>query len=494
MRTSLNVILLTLCACSHAADWYVSTNGSGSGSILSPWPLQTALTNSSSVNAGDTIWLRGGVYFPPSTNAYSNNDPAWLQAFVAGTTNNCITIRSYPGEWAVIDGLWSSIQSYVRFRDVEFIDSLKGHHNPTVVNSGNGPWVHFSNGSSIGNEWINCVIHDIHDGFTGGYQVRGCVIWYVGWNSFEHVGYPAPANMHGNISGWHMSMFTDGVMSNVGLPYGTGVNYNIVFGGGQTVTNEQWADINTSGSTTIIHSNYCYNYYANGISSPCISSTLIDNMSIIGNVFASPLPMTLGINGTNVSVQNNVCYQDSTNGGGLVFYLSTPTGGYTIDNNQYYSIAPDSVTFAYGGVYSLSFATWKTHGIDASSTATDSAHPSDAVYVIPNADTPLRAHIAVYNWTKADNVTVDVSSVMHAGQTYQLISAQNYNAGAIKTGTLIGTTITVPMTNLSTAAILYGTNVNYIGETPTQPPPTSPEFGAFVLIGSDPNPFIRVVP
>ena len=47
-----------------AADFYVAPNGSpsGSGSLNSPWDFQTALDQPSSVQPGDTIWLRGGTY------------------------------------------------------------------------------------------------------------------------------------------------------------------------------------------------------------------------------------------------------------------------------------------------------------------------------------------------------------------------------------------------------------------------------------------------
>jgi hypothetical protein len=47
-----------------AADFYVSPSGSasGSGSIGSPWDLQTALDQPTAVHPGDTIWLRVGTY------------------------------------------------------------------------------------------------------------------------------------------------------------------------------------------------------------------------------------------------------------------------------------------------------------------------------------------------------------------------------------------------------------------------------------------------
>src|SRR5437899_10119396 len=52
---------------SSPTAWYASPTGpsSGTGSILSPWDLTTALAGGNGTNrvqAGDTIYLRGGIY------------------------------------------------------------------------------------------------------------------------------------------------------------------------------------------------------------------------------------------------------------------------------------------------------------------------------------------------------------------------------------------------------------------------------------------------
>jgi hypothetical protein len=64
----------------------------GKGTKKKPWDLQTALSQPDGIRPGDTIYLRGGIYngkFVSSLN---------------GTPVSPITVRSYPGEWAVIDG------------------------------------------------------------------------------------------------------------------------------------------------------------------------------------------------------------------------------------------------------------------------------------------------------------------------------------------------------------------------------------------------------
>jgi hypothetical protein len=75
-------------------SFYAAPNGSpsGNGSITSPWDLQTALSHPLAVLPGDTIYLRGGTY----RGAFTGN--------LRGTATARITVRSYPGEWAKIDG------------------------------------------------------------------------------------------------------------------------------------------------------------------------------------------------------------------------------------------------------------------------------------------------------------------------------------------------------------------------------------------------------
>ena len=69
-----------------------SVSSGGSGSKASPWDLQTALNGGTNhqVQAGNTIWLRGGTY----NGTYINN--------LNGTASSPIRVRQYPGERATI--------------------------------------------------------------------------------------------------------------------------------------------------------------------------------------------------------------------------------------------------------------------------------------------------------------------------------------------------------------------------------------------------------
>jgi hypothetical protein len=206
------------------------------------------------------------------------------------------------------------------------------------------------------------------------------------------------------------------------------------------------------------------------------------------NMFAAPAPVLVaGVSGGSESFLGNTVYANSTNYCSAVLNLAGGSGTWNCNSNSYFCTPNNAVSFIDLGVYHYTLAMWRaTNGFDLSSSTNNWSVPPDSVAVIPNQDQPKRCHIAVCNWSLKNNVTVNLSGVLSAGDSYSLYSAQNYRAGAIQTGIFNGATIIVPMTNLTSAPVLYGTNVNYSGETIVQPPPTSPEFGAFVVIGSSP--------
>jgi hypothetical protein len=493
--------LLAATSLCHGADWFVATNGSGNGTLASPWSLQTAITNSS-IHPGDTIWLRNGIYFPAATFFDGTLNIQGWEPLINGASNNLITFRSFSNEWAAIDRQWYvAPANYIRFRDLEFYDSLKGHN---LTNSAypDGPWGLFRVGGATGIEWVNCVIHDVDNalgGPTG--SVRGCIFWYVGWNSLEHVCYPAPATFSGNISGWHMQNVING-------NYDMNCVSNIMFGagqpGGETSDDIMMFDL---GTNVTIAWNYCYNRLTNTVS--CVGLGLQGtacNLIVTSNIIVAPVPVMCAANVySNVSFLGNTAYARSSNYAGTVLYRDQGVSGkWTIDYNHYFSTPPNSVWFnAVKNSYATLFAWQAGTGFDSNSTAANGTVPHDAVYVIPNQDQPKRCHIAIYNWSLMNNVTVNLTNILNPGDSYNLYSAQNLNGGVIQTGIFgtntinysvgmvpiqtgifNGTNISVPMTNLTTAPILYGTNVNYSGEHIVQPPPTSPEFGAFVVIGT----------
>ena len=93
--------------------------------------------------------------------------------------------------------------------------------------------------------------------------------------------------------------------------------------------------------------------------------------------------------------------------------------------------------------------------------------------VRPNKYEKGRAHIIVLNFDKSSTVSVDLSnSGLTGGQNYEIRDAQNFYGSPVVTGTYNGGSITLPMTQTSTAQM-----INY-----STPPHTSSEFGVFVVL------------
>lgn len=104
-QTAVGLAVLLLAAAvaarpAHAAEYYAATTGSpsGTGSIGNPWDLQTALiagAPTGTVQPGDTVWVRGGVYLVPFT------------VHLKGTPAQPIVVRNYPGERVLLDRQYS---------------------------------------------------------------------------------------------------------------------------------------------------------------------------------------------------------------------------------------------------------------------------------------------------------------------------------------------------------------------------------------------------
>lgn len=134
---------------------------------------------SPTIRAGDVLLLHGGTYSGSFTNT------------LAGIEDQVITIRSYPGEHAVIDGVITVNGSYVVFQDLEIIYS--GWVTRQSAEAGSSPSdIPTEKTLTVGAErgkFINCIIHDVSgpswfSNALGG-EFYGCVIYHVGWNGTD---------------------------------------------------------------------------------------------------------------------------------------------------------------------------------------------------------------------------------------------------------------------------------------------------------------------
>ena len=95
-KTTFLLILVFSCQVGSflsAATYYAAQNGndSNTGTLKSSW--KTLGNSLSKLSPGDVLNLRGGHYYEAN-----------ISTGLDGTASAPITIQSYPGEWAVIDG------------------------------------------------------------------------------------------------------------------------------------------------------------------------------------------------------------------------------------------------------------------------------------------------------------------------------------------------------------------------------------------------------
>ena len=136
--------------------FYVSTTGNDSnpGTILSPW--RTIQHAANSVQAGDTVYVRGGVY----------NESVNISASGSATAGP-ITFQTFPGENAIVDGTGlvpstSSTQGLINITNQSYISiqglEIRNYQTASASAIPAGIWVSGS-GSNI--QILNNLIHNI---------------------------------------------------------------------------------------------------------------------------------------------------------------------------------------------------------------------------------------------------------------------------------------------------------------------------------------------
>lgn len=484
-------ILLLLPMC-HAASWYAATNGldANPGTLASPTSLSNILSAGSPAAPGDQIWLRGGTY----TGAFISS--------LVGTSNSPIVVRSYPGEWAKIDsagqsalGSASVLQvngSFTWYWGFEVMNSSTDRTN--VRNEG------FSLLSSPGCKAINLVVHDNGDGIGNwisatNAEITGCIIYNNGWQATTN---SDRGHGHGiysqNADG--MKLIRDNIVFNQfgeGMQfYGSGhpvwhydLERNTVFGSGLSATNSAGTQVGW------------------------LFGGDIDDITMRRNISQAPvggynvmLSWDAGTNGSAViqsnlwiTADNKFTYWTNLNVSSNTFVLYPSRGVHfpdsetnhnvTWDWNAYFTTTGDFIYLS-ESVTDPSWNAWTNQfGYDRNGTLTLSDPTGNTVFVFPNSYESRRANIVVCNWSTNDNVSVDLSGVLDTGNTYEIRNAQDYFASPVVTGTFSGSQVSLPMTNLTVVQPING---------PIVTQPTGPTFNTFVLLGSDPAPYIRVVP
>jgi hypothetical protein len=453
--------------------FYVTPTGtrSGDGSMSRPWDLATALSGAAGrVRPGDTIWLRGGTYHGSFTST------------LIGTAANPIIVRQYPGERATINsgsvGQGLRVQgAYTYYWGFEVMSS-----NPTA-NSTSGYGI--NNYNAIGAKFINLVIHDSPgQGFANWYangargvEIYGCILYNNGQNRNKDHG------LYVNNDGAESVSVSENIVFN-NFAHGVQiyakaknvtVRGNIVFNN-NTISGDIGqsdfviADDGAGITGLIVDQNYTYRSIPNSTEGSMLvglfGAPSNRNIQITNNVIAGGRT-GLWVAGSWASsmVTGNTIYAAA---GVKALHLNSRVG-QTWSGNRFYG----NSAFSYAAGSAVPYATWQIQNGLLNAGSHLGNLPPDLVVTRPNRYEPGRANIVVYNWSGAARVSVDLSGVLRAGQSYKIFNTQNIFGSPVVSGIYTGGSVSIPMAGMP-APVPIGRG---------RPGPlTGPTFDAFVLM------------
>jgi len=322
-------------AVASAATYYVALSGNDSnpGSISAPW--RTIRVAVSRLKAGDTLYIRGGVYTGPADNIDTQ-----AATVPSGTSwSSAITIAGYPGETAKIQPpdwypgirLTTGAPSYLIFQDLTIDMSRQlDDFNPAVNDKPEAIYV------SSGTHHIRFQRLDI------GYTMSNAIQWSTNgvgpaYSSYlelldskiHHAGQATGDSGHGGPginNGYGIYMFTD----------------DNVLAGNEFYSNCAIA-INSYGSRNVFKNNVIHNNGTRGGPAPAmnIGSSSYPGMSQDNLLFNNLIVSNRGgvqiyTNTVNTGLYNNTIYGNQLDGLHLQYF-----GSVTVRNNIIYGNGMD---------------------------------------------------------------------------------------------------------------------------------------------------------
>jgi len=443
------------------ADWYVSPNvlRYGKGSRESPWNLATGLAYKSMVKPGDTLYLLGGTY------------RGTFKPILQGTPDRPITIRSAPGEWAVIDGSLAGqatknvtaieiVQGgWLVLRDFEITNSDPERE---IKITGSNPPERRGGGISVGAPGIvldGLVIHDCGDGigmWSSATQstVRNSIVYNIGWR--------APDRGHGH--GLYVQSTDERFIT--GNLFGPGFSgYSIhAYGSSRARLDHLRVTENVclhgalfGGSATLNDAHISANLFWNTASFG-YTTGLGSGTRIAGNRFAGP--WYVANQDASLAVHANLSYALHAGPPLTIATAKQPDvhpSQYAFRGNTYYKRSDGDPRFGAwdGHAWVKDFADWQTaYGQDGDGTYHDRVpdERDDEVLALGTAEN--RRLVAVLNFSSEPAVAVDLPW-FKAGDRYRIRHALNYHAVAVE-GEYTGGTVSLPMGRPESIAVPVG--------------------------------------
>lgn len=471
-----------------AAEFHVTPAGTskGQGTATKPWDLATALLATSTVQAGDTLWLHAGTY------------RGGFESRLAGKPGQPVTVRGVPGERVTIDtlprddrdnGLFLMLGSNAIYRDFEVTCS-----HPLRKTAIAGSWpedIRRGNIDIRGDRVsaINLVVHDLGSGFgfwaegEGG-EISGCLIYNNGW--------AGPDRGHGHAIYAQNARGTKRIVDNVlfhQFAYGIHVY-------GSEKASLKGFEI----AGNIAFENGCLTRKGDnapgimvGGGSPAERIVVRDNVVVGGGIrFGYPW----GAISEDLVCTGNYCdhglvvrdFRKATVTRNTIVAASTVaslegmekllTAGHQWTENDYFLTDGrwgDCSVVENGKSRGLTYEQWQREtGLDAASKFTRGSPTTLRVILRPNAHEPGRAHLAILNPAELPEVEVDLSRLLKQGQSFRIVSVKDVFGPALVWGTFEGQPVRVPMKPVRSPPP--------VGMPAEHVPQTEPRFGAFVVL------------
>jgi uncharacterized protein (TIGR03437 family) len=477
--TALAALLLSGSTLTQAAEFYAAPDGSGPGTLSNPSSLTTALSGTRA-RPGDTIYLRGGTY-----------RGTWISK-LTGTAAAPILVRPYGRERVTLDGsragqpeknvaVLAVEGGYVHFHDLEVTNSdperritVPGSNPPN--RRGSGVYVR-----APGVKIINCVIHDAGEGINAyipapDFEAYGNLIYNNGWSA------PDRGHGHGiytqNDTG--LKLYRENiVLQQFGDAlhlYGSDQSRlrNVRFTGNALFIGRNLLGGGSPLENVVLENNMTYS----GVLEIGYGDTINRSVTLLNNYIGAGLFFR---NIQEVVMQGNTVFNHIRIPGARCVSITLPPGqkleDYRFEQNHYVQCSRDGHDFYLPGK-TYTFPQWQELGLDRNGTwaasARDDGTPSGTkAFLRKNQYDSNRAMLVIYNWDRQDDITIDLSSFLAAGDEYELRSAHDY-FGDVTTRVHDGAPVNIRMTGRTVA--------RPVGAEPLAGAETLPQAGVFVLL------------
>lgn len=447
------------------SQFFAATGGSatGAGTISDPWTLQKAFDGgypANTVQAGDTVFIRGGTYTGTFTVNYG------------GTSSSKLVIyKGYPGERATIDGngtggtngnIISGKANYFRLQNLEIIDSA-WIANFAPGGFGGDP----TGGPYVGIEVVNCAIHDVGgsafncftDGLNG-FLCYGNVVWFPGGT--QGVNGQAYCTYVQNLSTQAIKLF-----ENNAFLFQWGVYPIHVYTQSAEIQKITYKKNATLVAGDLKGSGRNWNFM--GSASTTLKDIIFDQNCVFGDAFTVLEDQGLfdfGVDGStapydaieNVAITNNLM-----GAGTMAMSESSQRTNVTMTGNTLWGSAYVGWTYGGGG-------TFPTNTFNSSRPAANWT----AIY--PNQYEAGRAMLVCFNWASAGSQNFDFSSFMSNGDPYVVRDAFNYYGTAITSGTYGGGNVSITLGASPTISTALQVPTGY-----SQPTHPAPDYYVFIV-------------